>query len=230
MGNIPAQKQTRQSRKGLASLRLSQSLLLEEPEHQQSSTDAYLRTEQGYLGRDHIERLGSPKLQKQSYSLEQYPLSPSLLHPSPSTGSIPVYRLRLQTRGGLNAFPSPHSLLLEEHEFQEPNRSPPIETQNALASGGGSIERLGTPKLLKKCYSMEQYPTSVSLIRPSSSVGSILGHKQGDKSRGGLHVLRPSQSLLLEEPEVQQADKYQSNFITELNAGNSNYYVRNNLQ
>ena len=69
---------------------------------------------------------------------------------------------------------------------------------------GGRIERLGSPKLQKQSYSVEQYPAPLSLIRPSASMGSIPAHRQRLQARGGLNAFRSSQSLLLEEPEIQQ--------------------------
>ena len=65
-----------------------------------------------------IERLGSPKLQKQSYSTEKYPEPSSAIRPSASMGSIPSNKQRFQSRGGLTAMHSSHSLLIEEPELE----------------------------------------------------------------------------------------------------------------
>merc|ERR1712223_247811 len=68
-----------------------------------------------------IERLGSPKLQKQSYSTEKYPEPSSAIRPSASMGSIPSNKQRFQSRGGLSALHSSHSLLIEEPEMENNN-------------------------------------------------------------------------------------------------------------
>ena len=70
----------------------------------------------------------------------------------------------------------------------------------------GRPDRLRSPKLSKQSFSVEQYPSPLSLIRPSASLGSIPSYKQRLQARGGLASLRSTQSLLLEEPEMPQAD------------------------
>ena len=85
------------------------------PIHRQSSLGVF----PSYSGNNcQIERLGSPKLQKQSYSTEKYPDSTSRIRPSASMGSIPNNKQRFQSRSGLSALHTSKSLLIEEPEME----------------------------------------------------------------------------------------------------------------
>lgn len=77
-----------------------------------------------------IERLGSPKLKKQSYSTEKYPDTSSLIRPSASMGSIPINRQRFQSRGGLSGLHSSKSLLIEEPEIESQTHDDDIRCKN----------------------------------------------------------------------------------------------------
>ena len=66
-----------------------------------------------------LDGFRSPKLQKQSVSIEQYPGPLSLVRPSASLGNISSYKQRIQGRGGLASFRSTQSLLLEEPEIPQ---------------------------------------------------------------------------------------------------------------
>ena len=85
------------------------------PIHRQSSLGIF-PSYSGNIG--NIERLGSPKLQKQSYSTEKYPDTASLIRPSASMGSIPTNKQRFQSRGGMSALRTSKSLLIEEPEIE----------------------------------------------------------------------------------------------------------------
>ena len=97
------------------------------PIHRQSSLGIF----PSYSGNTcQIERLGSPKLQKQSYSTEKYPDTTSLIRPSASMGSIPINRQRFQSRGGLSALHSSKSLLIEEPEIESQIHDGDIKCKN----------------------------------------------------------------------------------------------------
>ena len=85
-----------------------------------------------------IERIGSPKLMKQSYSTEKYTGLPTSIRPSASMGNIPMHRNRLQTRGQFSVFRSSNSLLLEEPENQHHTiNESGLESQGMMAGARG---------------------------------------------------------------------------------------------
>ena len=101
------------------------------PIHRQSSLGVF----PSYSGNTcQIERLGSPKLKKQSYSTEKYPDTSSLIRPSASMGSIPINRQRFQSRGGLSALHSSKSLLIEEPEMESQTQDDDYRCKSSLCA------------------------------------------------------------------------------------------------
>ena len=111
---------------------------------------------------EQIERLGSPKILHKSYSTERFPSPSSTMRQNPMERIMePEQRDKQKGR----------------HEFATQRRNT-IQRQASLgmmkprSDIGGRIERLGSPKILTKSYSMERFPgvpTSI-LQKPIGSV------------------------------------------------------------
>ena len=153
--------------------------------------------------RGRIERLGSPKLLSKSYSMERFPNPPTSIRPN-AIGSV--------------VQPGQPNIEEEQNEFVA-HRKNLLRRQTSLGAMkpcsefGGQIERLRSPKLLFKSYSTDRIPSSPisnrqnPMARIEEVTGSSAVRKHRLQNKGGLSVLRSSQSLLIEEPDDSKLDR-----------------------
>ena len=149
-----------------------------------------------------IERLGSPKILSKSYSMERFPNLPTSI---------------LQNPIGTVLQPGQPNIEEEQGEFvaQRKNllrRQTSLGAMKPCSEFGGQIEKLRSPKLLHKSYSTDRIPGSPlsnrqnQMARIEEVTGSSAVRKHRLQNKGGLSLLRSSQSLLIEEPNVSKLD------------------------
>ena len=149
-----------------------------------------------------IERLGSPKILTKSYSMERFPGVPTSILQKP-IGSV-VQPVQPNIEEEQNEFVAQRKNLLR--------RQTSLGSMKPGSEFGGQIERIRSPKLLCKSYSTDRIPSSPLSTRqnPMARIEEVTGssavRKHRLQNKGGLSLLRSSQSLLIEESDVSKVD------------------------